>query len=79
VNPGYTEEARKNNIQGIVTLRVLVGADGAVKRVMITRGLPDGLDERAIAAAYQARFKPAMKDGQPVEYWVGLQMEFNLK
>lgn len=79
VNPGYTEEARKNNIQGIVTLRVLVGADGAVKRVMITRGLPDGLNERAIAAAYQATFKPAMKDGQPVEYWVGLQMEFNLK
>ena len=79
VNPGYTDEARKNNIQGIVVMRVLVGADGAVKRVMIGRGLPDGLNERAIAAAMQSTFKPAMKDGQPVEYWVVLQMEFNLR
>jgi TonB family protein len=78
-NPGYTEEARRNKVEGIVMLRALVGADGAVKRVTIVRGLPDGLDERAIAAAFQARFKPAMKDGQPVEYWVALQMEFRLR
>jgi len=77
--PRYTEEARKNKIQGNVTARVLVGADGQVKQVKITRGLPDGLDEQAIQAAYQLRFKPAMKGGQPVAYWIPVLIEFNLR
>jgi protein TonB len=76
---GYTEEARKNKIQGTVTARVLVGADGTVKDVRIMRGLPDGLDEEAIRAAYQMRFRPAMKGGQPVASWYVVQMEFNLR
>jgi protein TonB len=77
--PRYTEEARKNKIQGVVVARVLVGADGAVKQVRITRGLPDGLDEQAIQAAHQLRFRPAMKGGQPVAFWQSVQIEFNLR
>ena len=79
VTPRYTEEARNNNIQGTVTLRVLVDATGAVKRVNIIRGLPDGLNEKAVEAAYQVKFKPAMKDGKPVPYSMLLQMTFNLR
>ena len=79
VVPRYTEVARRNQVQGVVIVRVLVGADGLVKRATIVRGLPDGLNETAIAAAYQALFKPAMKDGQPVSYSVALNMEFNLR
>ena len=59
--------------------RVLVGADGDVKQVKVVRGLPDGLTEQAIEAARQAKFKPAMKDGKPVPYWVVIQMEFNIR
>jgi TonB family protein len=77
--PRYTEEARKNKIQGLVKVRVLIGSDGAVKRVQVTRGLPDGLDEQAIQAAYQLRFKPAMKAGQPVSFWQSVDIEFNLR
>ena len=77
--PRYTEEARKNKIQGIVLARVLIGPDGSVKKVTITRGLPDGLDEQAIQAAYQLRFKPAMKGGQPVAFLQTVQIEFNLR
>ncbi|MFY9607208.1 MAG: energy transducer TonB [Blastocatellia bacterium] len=77
--PLYTEDARKNKIQGIVKARVLIGADGAVKRVTIIRGLPNGLDEQAIQAAYQLRFKPAIKSGQPVSFWQGVDIEFNLR
>ena len=77
--PRYTEAARANQIQGSVTLRVLVGADGDVKQVKVVRGLPDGLTEQAIEAARQVKFKPAMKDGKPVPYWVVLQMEFNIR
>jgi periplasmic protein TonB len=77
--PNYTEEARKNKIQGVVRVKVLVGADGGVKQVRVTSGLPDGLNEEAIRSAYQIRFKPAMKGGQPVSYWVGVDIEFNLR
>jgi hypothetical protein len=47
--------------------------------VSVVRGLPDGLTEQAIAAAREAKFKPAMKDGKPVPYWVVLEMGFNLR
>jgi TonB family protein len=77
--PNYTEEARKNKITGVVMARLLVGADGAVKQVRIARGLPDGLNEEAIRAAYQIRFKPAMKGGQPVAFWQMVEIEFNLR
>jgi len=77
--PQYTEAARANKTQGSVTLRVLVGADGDVKQVKVVRGLPDGLTEQAIEAARQATFKPAVKDGKSVPYWVLLQMEFNIR
>ena len=77
--PNYTEEARKNKIQGVVLAQLLIGADGSVKQVRIRRGLADGLNEEAIRAAYQIRFKPAMKGGQPVSYWVGIEIEFNLR
>lgn len=76
--PGYTEEARRNQIQGVVRVRLLVGADGAVKQVKVTTGLPDGLDEKAVEAAYQRHYRPAMKNGQPVARWVDAELEFTL-
>jgi TonB family protein len=78
--PNYTEEARKNKIQGVVRARVLVAADGTVRQVKLAgRGLPDGLNEEAIRAAYQMRFRPATRAGQPVAHWVSLEIEFNLR
>lgn len=77
--PNYTEEARTNKVQGIVRARILIGSDGLVKQVRITRGLPYGLDEEAIRAAMQMRFRPAMKDGAEVAYWMTLNVEFNLR
>jgi len=78
--PNYTEEARKNKIQGVVRVRVLIGPDGGVKQVRIVGGgLGDGLNEQAISAAYQIRFRPAMKDGRPVAFWMPVDIEFNLR
>lgn len=80
VEPKYTEEARKNKIQGVVRARILVGADGLVKRVVITSGLPDGLNEQAILAAKQLRFRPATKSGRPVATWMNhVVIEFNMR
>jgi TonB family protein len=77
--PNYTEEARTNKAQGIVRARILIGSDGLVKQVRILRGLPYGLDEEAIRAAMQMRFRPAMKNGAAVAFWMTLDVEFNLR
>jgi TonB family protein len=78
--PNYTEEARKNKVQGVVRARILVGADGSVKQVRVVGiGLSDGLNEEAIRAAYQMRFRPAIKNGLPVAFWISLEIEFNLR
>jgi len=41
--------------------------------------LPDGLDEEAIVAVKQMRFRPATRNGQPVDFWVTLEVELSLR
>ena len=76
--PTYTEAARKNQITGTVTLRAVFSAGGSVTNISAVSRLPDGLTEKAIAAAKQIRFVPATKDGRPVSQWMELQYNFNL-
>jgi protein TonB len=78
--PLFTEMARKNKIQGVVKVRILVDSGGSVREVVLMRGLPDGLNEQAIRAAYQMRFRPAIRNGQLVSYWMNnVLIEFNLR
>jgi TonB family protein len=65
---GYTEEARRNKVKGRVLLRVLFGENGQVTRISVVNGLPNGLTERAIAAARLIKFEPAELDGKKVAY-----------
>jgi TonB family protein len=76
--PTYTETARKNQITGTVVLRAVFSSTGQVTNIRAVSTLPDGLTERAIAAAKQIRFIPATKDGHPVSMWMELQYNFNL-
>src|SRR3989449_1921987 len=76
--PTYTESARKNQITGTVVLRAVFSAAGSGTEISGVSGLPDGLTERAIAAAKQIRFIPAQKDGRAVSMWMELQYNFNL-
>jgi TonB family protein len=76
--PGFTEEARKNNVTGVVRLRAILHASGSVTSIMTVKGLPDGLTEKAIAAAKQIRFTPAEKDGRAVSQYVVLEYNFNI-
>jgi TonB family protein len=77
--PSYTEDARKNKVQGVIRARALIGMDGSVRDVRLVSHLPDGLDEEAILAVKQMRFRPATKSGQPVNFWQMLEVEFNLR
>ena len=76
--PLYTEEARKNQITGTVSLRLVLNANGSVSNISAISRLPDGLTERAIAAARQIKFIPAEKDGRKVSQWVTIQYNFNI-
>ena len=60
---------------GTVVLRVVFASSGEVVQIRAVRTLPFGLTERAIAAARQIRFAPAMKGGHPVS--VFMQLEYN--
>ncbi|HYK22701.1 MAG TPA: energy transducer TonB [Pyrinomonadaceae bacterium] len=76
--PQYTEEARVKQITGTVVLRVVFSSSGEVVQIRAMRTLPFGLTERAIAAAHQIRFVPAMKGGRPVSVFMQLEYNFNL-
>lgn len=77
--PSYTEQARRNGVEGDVYIRILIGEDGKVLRASVIRGLPDGLDDQALKAVYKLKFKAAMKDGIPVKYWMPIIVEFRLR
>jgi TonB family protein len=76
--PGFTEEARKNNVTGVVRLRAVLHASGSIQSISVVKGLPDGLTEKAIAAARQIKFTPAEKDGRSVSQYVVLEYNFNI-
>jgi TonB family protein len=80
VKPEYTDAAKARKAQGTVELAVLVQADGMPgPDVRVVRPLDPDLDQQAIKAARQWRFKPGTKDGQPVAVDVNIEMTFTLR
>jgi TonB family protein len=76
--PIYTEEARSKRIEGEVLLEVVFEASGKLHVVKIVRGLGHGLDDAAVHAAEQIRFKPALRDGQPSDSTAVVHIIFQL-
>jgi TonB family protein len=76
--PTYTEEARNQKIEGEVLLEVVFEASGKLRVLKIVRGLGHGLDDAAVHAAEQIRFKPALKDGQPSDSTAVVHIIFQL-
>jgi TonB family protein len=76
--PTYTEDARRNQVEGTVMLRVVFASNGDVVQIRAVRTLPYGLTERAIAAARQIKFVPAVRGGHPVSVFMQLEYNFNL-
>ena len=66
--PVYTDEARKLRIEGEVLVEVIFRASGQVQTVRVVKGLGHGLDEAALHAAEQLRFKPASQEGHAVDF-----------
>lgn len=76
--PTYTDEARSKRIEGEVLLEVVFEASGRLRVLKIVRGLGHGLDDAAVHAAQQIRFKPALRDGQPSDSTAVVHIIFQL-
>jgi TonB family protein len=78
LNPIYTQEARQLKLEGDVLLEVLFAANGQLHVNRVVRGLGHGLDESALAAASQMRFKPARRNGIPIDSTALVHVVFRL-
>ena len=74
----YTAEARQLKVQGDVVLRVTFLATGQVVVQGVLHGLGHGLDEEARRVAQQIRFRPATRDGRPVDLTTNITITFQL-
>jgi TonB family protein len=76
--PMYPEKERKARHQGVVTLEVVVGSDGATRDISVLSTLGPDFDKAAIDAVKQWKFSPAMKDGKPVAVKIAVEVGFHL-
>jgi periplasmic protein TonB len=77
--PVYTDEARHVKMQGTVTLRVLVDADGRASEIRVVTGVGYGLEERAVQTVREWKFKPARDAARrAVPAWVTIEVVFRL-
>src|SRR5882757_7240334 len=77
-HPEYTSEGRSLRIEGDVVLEMVFLANGSIQVNRVVSGLGHGLDEAATRAAQQIKFKPAKREGQPVDFPARVRIEFRL-
>jgi len=78
VEPEYSEEARAMKYSGTVLLKVVVDVDGKAKDIELMKSLGLGLDEQAVLAIQQWRFKPGEQGGVPVAVMAQIEVNFKL-
>jgi TonB family protein len=76
--PLYTAEGRDLKLEGDVVIDLVFLANGSVQVSRVVSGLGHGLDESAVRAAKQIKFKPAKQDGQPIDFPARVRIEFRL-
>ncbi len=77
-DPDYKALPKKHH-EGTVVLSVVVDVDGLPKNVKVTRSLDPELDQKAVDAVKQWRFKPAKKKGQPVPVEINIEVNFKVE
>ncbi|MEM8994266.1 MAG: energy transducer TonB [Acidobacteriota bacterium] len=77
--PQYTPEAREQKLQGVVIVQAIIDSEGKVVDVKVLRGLPYGLSEAAVDTIKTWEFQPATLDGEPVDVYYNLTVNFRLE
>lgn len=75
----YPEIARRNGIEGMVTVAALIGPEGIVEKTVVVESDNQLLNAAAVRAVILTEFSPAMAEGRPVRVWVRLPVVFKLK
>ncbi len=78
VEPEYSEVARRLHAEGVVLLYVVVQRDGTAQNIRVLKSVGYGLDQKAIDAVQRWRFKPGMKEGNPVAVEAQIDVNFSL-
>jgi protein TonB len=78
VEPEFSEEARKAKAAGNVVVNLIVDQNGRPQNVHVLRGVGMGLDEKAVDAVRQYKFKPAMENGKPVAVEMNVEVNFQI-
>jgi TonB family protein len=78
IDPSSNEYAQKYGIAGMELLRTVVDASGIPRQMAIQRPIGFGLDEKAVEAIKNSRFRPATLNGQPVPVVVDLVVTFRI-
>jgi TonB family protein len=79
VHPNYPQSAKAEGVKGIVEMEGTVELDGTITGIRVTRTLDSRLDEEAVKAFRQWRFRPGQRDGVAVRVSVNVEMTFNVK
>jgi len=78
VDPKFSNKARHAKYQGICVLSLIVDKDGKPQDIHVVQKLGMGLDEKAIEAVRQYRFKPAYYKGHPVAVQINVEVNFRI-
>jgi periplasmic protein TonB len=78
VDPEFSDEARRAKYQGVCIVSVIVDAQGNPQNVHVSRSLGMGLDEKAVEAVKQYKFKPAYFQGRPVAVEIDVVVNFRI-
>jgi TonB family protein len=78
VQPEFTEQARQANYEGTVSIQLIVDSQGNPQDIRVTRHLGMGLDQKAIDAVRQYKFRPAMYQEHPVSVQMVIEVDFHL-
>lgn len=77
-DPEFSEEARRKQVEGTVSLHLTVSENGDVTDAVVTKGLGYGLDEKALEAVRRWKFEAPLKDGHPISTSVDVLVSFHL-
>lgn len=77
-DPDSNEFAQANDVAGMAQYHAVIGPDGKVGEIAVSRPIGFGLDENAVEAIRKASFQPAIKDGKPVSVMVNLNVPFRI-
>ncbi|HTW49965.1 MAG TPA: energy transducer TonB [Acidobacteriaceae bacterium] len=77
-DPEFSDEARRAKYQGICVVGLIVDAAGDPQDIHIVRALGMGLDQKAMEAVRQYKFKPAMFKGHPVAVAINIEVNFRI-